>query len=73
MKVEKRGHTAILTMNNPPANTWTPESLSYLQQVIAELNADRENYALVLASESEKFFSAGADLTRFHHDDTGAA
>lgn len=73
LKVEKRGHTVILTMNNPPANTWTPESLGYLQQVIAELNADRENYALVLASESEKFFSAGADLTRFHHDDTGAA
>jgi enoyl-CoA hydratase/carnithine racemase len=52
LNVEKRGHTAILTMNNPPANTWTPESLGYLQQVIAELNADRANYALVLASES---------------------
>jgi enoyl-CoA hydratase/carnithine racemase len=50
LKVEKRGHTAILTMNNPPANTWTPESLGYLEQVVAELNADRENYALVLAS-----------------------
>lgn len=73
LKVEKRGHTAILTMNNPPANTWTPESLKLLQQTIVELNADADNYALVLASDSEKFFSAGADLKRFHHDDAGAA
>ena len=25
--VEKRGNIALLTMNNPPANTWTEESL----------------------------------------------
>jgi len=73
LKVEKRGRTAILTMNNPPANTWTPESLAYLQQVVEELNADKENYALILTSESEKFFSAGADLTRFNHDNSGDA
>ncbi|MFZ5655278.1 MAG: enoyl-CoA hydratase [Pseudomonadota bacterium] len=73
LKVEQRGHTAILTMNNPPANTWTPESLRRLREVIAELEADPDNYALILASESEKFFSAGADLKRFHHEDTGAA
>lgn len=73
LKVEKRGRTAILTMNNPPANTWTPESLAFLEQTIAELNADKENFSLILASESEKFFSAGAELTRFNHDDTGVA
>ena len=32
--VEKRGHTAIITMNNPPANTWTPESLKLLQDIV---------------------------------------
>ena len=53
LKVEKRGRTAILTMNNPPANTWTPESLAYLEQVVGELNADKENYALILTSESD--------------------
>lgn len=73
LKVEKRGSIAILTMNNPPANTWTPDSLAYLKQVIDELNADKNNYSLILASESEKFYSAGADLTRFNHDDGGEA
>ena len=73
LKLEKRGHTAIITFNNPPANTWTPESLNYLEQIVGELNADKENYALVLTSESEKFFSAGADLNGFNHDDKGKA
>lgn len=71
LKIEKRGHTAIITMNNPPANTWTPESLNQLEDIVAELNTDAENYALIIASESEKFFSAGADLNRFNHDDKG--
>lgn len=73
LKVEKRGSVAILTMNNPPANTWTPDSLAFLEQTIAELNADKDNYSLILASESEKFYSAGAELTRFNHDDGGVA
>lgn len=71
LKVEKRGHVAIITFNNPPVNTWTPESLNYLKQLVGELNADKENYSLILCSESEKFFSAGADLNRFNHDDKG--
>ena len=71
--LEKRGHTAVITMNNPPANTWTPESLRQLQDIVAELNDDAENYALIIASTSEKFFSAGADLNRFNHDDKGQA
>jgi len=71
--LEKRGHTAIITMNNPPANTWTPESLNQLKALIAELNADPENYALIIASQSEKFFCAGADLNALNHDDPGRA
>jgi len=71
--VEKRGYTAIITMNNPPANTWTPESLEDLYNIVQELNNDPENYSLILTSNSEKFFSAGAELTRFNHDDKGAS
>lgn len=69
LKYQTQGHTVIITMNNPPANTWTPESLREFKAKIEELNADKNNYALIIASESEKFFSAGADLNRFNHDD----
>lgn len=73
LKYEVRGHTTIITMNNPPANTWTPESLRELKAKVTELNADKNNYALIIASESEKFFSAGADLNEFNHEDKGRA
>lgn len=71
--LEKIGHTAVLTLNNPPANTWTPQSLNQLYDIIQDLNADTDNYALVITSQSDKFFSAGADLNGFNHDDKGLA
>jgi enoyl-CoA hydratase/carnithine racemase len=71
LTLEKRGRVAIITFNNPPANTWTPQSLNYLKEIVIELNQDKENYSLILHSQSEKFFSAGADLNQFNHDDKG--
>lgn len=71
--LEKRGTTAILTLNNPPANTWTTESLNQLRGLVSELNEDKNNYCLIITSNSEKFFSAGADLNGFNHDDKGRA
>ena len=71
--LEKRGHTALLTLNNPPAHTWTPASLYALIDIVATLNADKDNYALVITGDGEKFFSAGADLNRFNHDDKAKA
>ncbi|BDA61292.1 enoyl-CoA hydratase [Shewanella xiamenensis] len=67
------GHTAILTMNNPPANTWTAKSLQALKAKVLELNANKDIYALVLTGEGSKFFSAGADLKLFSDGDKGNA
>ena len=65
---ELRGHTAFITIDNPPANTWTPESLRALEALVATLNADRNVYAAVITGAGEKFFSAGADLKSFGAD-----
>ncbi|WP_435103654.1 enoyl-CoA hydratase [Arhodomonas sp. AD133] len=73
LTVERRGHTALITMNNPPANTWTREGLIDLKRLIEELDADRDVYALVLTGSGEKFFSAGADLKLFADGDHGVA
>ncbi|MBT1444973.1 enoyl-CoA hydratase [Shewanella sp. JM162201] len=67
------GNTAILTISNPPANTWTRESLNELKEKVLELNDNSEIYALVLTGEGEKFFSAGADLKLFADGDKGNA
>jgi enoyl-CoA hydratase/carnithine racemase len=63
------GHTAFLTIDNPPANTWTPESLRQLEKLVGELNANRGIYAAVITGAGSKFFSAGADLKSFRGDD----
>lgn len=73
LKLEKRGHTALITMSNPPANTWTRETLLQLRDTVRQLNNDREIYALVLTGEGEKFFSAGADLKLFADGDKAVA
>ena len=65
LKVEVRGHTALLTIDNPAANTWDTESLPALKDMIEQLNAERSIFALVITGAGEKFFSAGADLKLF--------
>jgi enoyl-CoA hydratase/carnithine racemase len=62
------GHTAFVTLENPPANTWTPADLGELEALVHALEADRAVYAAVLTGAGEKFFSAGADLKSFHAD-----
>lgn len=71
--IDKQGHVAVLTISNPPANTWTKESLLQLKEIVLELNEDKNNYALVITGEGEKFFSAGADLNQFADGDKGHA
>lgn len=73
IQLEKRDHIAILTIANPPANTWTAESLEALRETVASLNADRDIYALVVTGQGEKFFSAGADLKAFADGDVANA
>lgn len=65
IQLEKRKHIALLTLNNPPANTWTEASLLLLRDIILELNQDKLNCSLVITGQGEKFFSAGADLKLF--------
>lgn len=73
IKVEISGHTALVTIDNPAANTWDEESLPALKDLVEKLNADRNIYALVLTGAGEKFFSAGADLKLFAGGDPETA
>ena len=73
LHVELRGHTALVTIDNPGANTWDTESLPALRALVATLNAEKDVYALVLTGAGEKFFSAGADLKLFADGDPANA
>jgi enoyl-CoA hydratase/carnithine racemase len=67
------GHTAVITLANPPANTFTRDGLIALAQLVHELNHNRDIVSLVLTGEGEKFFSAGADLKQFADGDKAMA
>ena len=73
LKLTIDNHIAVLTLNNPPAHTWTKDSLASLKQLISDLNANKQVTALVVHGDGEKFFSAGADLNSFASGDKGQA
>ena len=73
LRVEIIAHTAVVTFNNPPAHTWTVQSLADLRDLVFSLNEDKNIYALVLTGDGSKFFSAGADLNVFADGDKQVA
>ena len=73
IQVKIVNHTAQITINNPPANTWDLESLTGLKHVVEQLNALPEIMAIVIHGQGEKFFSAGADLNQFAEGNKASA
>jgi enoyl-CoA hydratase/carnithine racemase len=73
LQVEITGHIALVTLANPPANTFTRDGLAALTQLVRDLDANREIVSLVVTGQGEKFFSAGADLKQFADGDKAMA
>ena len=69
LRSEIRGNVALVTIDNPPANTWDADNLGALTGLMDVLNANKEVYSLVVTGEGQKFFSAGADLNMFSGGD----
>jgi enoyl-CoA hydratase/carnithine racemase len=67
------GHVAVITLNNPSANTFTAEGLLELTALIGDLNRNLDVYAAVVTGQGDKFFSAGADLKAFADGDKARA
>jgi enoyl-CoA hydratase/carnithine racemase len=67
------GHIAVITLNNPSANTFTALGLTELDRVITELDGNLDVYAMIITGQGEKFFSAGADLKTFADGDKAEA
>ena len=63
MKYRKEGeHIAIITLDDPPANTYTHEMMRQLDDAILKARFDKEVQVIVLTGEGEKFFCAGANI-----------
>src|SRR5690554_4972851 len=59
---EQRGGIALLTLDDPPANTYTYEMMQQLDVAILRARMADQVSVLVLVGAGEKFFSAGANI-----------
>ena len=57
------GGVAILTLNDPPANTYTHQMMRDLDEAILEARFDDNVHVLVIRGQGEKFFCAGANIS----------
>lgn len=73
IEVKQDGSVLQVTINNPPANTWTLESLNGLKNVVDSASRANSVVAIVIHGQGEKFFSAGADLKQFASGDKSAS
>ncbi|MCB2048273.1 MAG: enoyl-CoA hydratase/isomerase family protein [Novosphingobium sp.] len=64
LKLEKRGRFLVITLDNPPMNSPSPEDHTELAQIFELINHDRETDVVVLTGAGEKAFSAGGDIKR---------
>lgn len=60
VRVEQRDGIAVVTLDRPPANAFSPELVGRLRAVLRETSGSK---ALVLTSANPGLFSAGWDLT----------
>ena len=55
--------TAVLSINNPPANALSVSLLDALGKTVRSLNANEKIRAVVVVGGSQKFFAAGAQTS----------
>src|ERR1700730_12708500 len=65
VRLEKEGAIGILVLDRPPANSYDYAFLRSFAGAVDDARNDAEIRAVVVTSASEKFFSAGADVTVF--------
>ncbi len=62
VRYETDGHVAVVTLDDPPANTYSYAMMQALDARILEARMDREVQVILLTGAGEKFFCAGANI-----------
>ncbi len=69
VRYEVREGVAYLTLDDPPANTYTYEMMRQLDDAILAARFDPDAHVLVLGGFGEKFFCAGANIRMLQQAD----
>jgi len=62
VKYQVDGGVAVLTLCDPPANTYTYEMMQQLDTCILKARMDESAHVILMTGEGDKFFSAGANI-----------
>lgn len=62
IRYEKSGGIATMTLDDPPANTYSYDMMRQLDEAILDARMDPSVHALLLRGAGEKFFCAGSDI-----------
>ena len=62
IQYEAQNGIVVLTLNDPPANTYTHEMMLALDSAILKARMDESVQVIVLTGNGEKFFCAGANI-----------
>src|SRR6266540_7230161 len=65
VRLEREGAVGLIVLDRPPANSYDYDFLGELATAIDDARYDDGIRAVVVASASERFFSAGADVAAF--------
>jgi enoyl-CoA hydratase/carnithine racemase len=62
LNYEVKDGVAVITLNDPPANTYSYEMMQQLDRAILDARMDDAVQVVVITGQGEKFFCAGADI-----------
>jgi len=62
LNYETRDGVALITLNDPPANTYSYEMMQQLDRAVLAARMDDAVQVIVITGAGEKFFCAGADI-----------
>src|SRR5210317_673848 len=69
IRYEVQDGVAVITMDDPPANTYTHEMMVELDTAIVQARFDESVHVIVIRGAGDKFFSAGANISMLQTSD----
>jgi enoyl-CoA hydratase len=63
VRYEVEGSVAVLTLNDPPANTYSYDMMRELDRALLAARMDEMVQVIVITGQGEKFFCAGANIS----------
>jgi enoyl-CoA hydratase/carnithine racemase len=63
VRYEKKDRVAVITLVDPPANTYSYAMMRDIDEAVLKARFDAEVSVIVITGEGQKFFCAGADIS----------